>query len=179
MGRTLKRVWAVTLLTMISAPSLFAQEPNALAVNLSVGSSPQIGVTVQVSDAVALRPTLNLSWDKRTITNPFGPATQFTFTQVGFGLGVLFARRANGAIRPYAGASGGLSFESVTGPVSFRGDGHTVNVAGLFGVRARVVSRVYMFGELAVLYSAVRDQNSHSDGVSLGTTPLGVMIYLR
>lgn len=167
-------------LTMSSAPLLVAQNTQSLAVNLSVVNSPQVGITYQVGKAVALRPALSLSWSKSTTS--FNPGTgaviqnETTTSRVGILLDALFVRPGDATVIPYTGLGGGVSFDNSSG--SF-GNGHTYSATALFGLRARVISRVFVYGELALRYSAQRRSGNDSDGVGLATTPLGVLVYLK
>lgn len=168
---------------MCSAPLLVAQNPQSLAVNLSVTSSPQVGVTYQVGKAVALRPALSLSWFKSTTSINVGTGqvirNETTMTRVGILLDALFARPGDAPVMPYTGLGGGVTFENRSGGSALFGDGNTYSATALFGLRARILSRVFVYGELSLRFSAQRTSGNRSDSFGLATTPLGVLVYLK
>jgi hypothetical protein len=50
---------------------------------------------------------------------------------------------------------------------------------GFLGVRARLIERVHLYGELGLGYTTERDTNQDFDIFAVRTTPLGVLIYLK
>lgn len=174
--------WLTTAFTVSSAHLLVAQNTAPLALNLSVVSSTQVGITYQMSRAVALRPALSVSWSKSRTSVNLGTGTvvqtESTSSRVGILLDALFVRPGDAPVIPYTGLGGGLSFDNSSGS-GILGDRRTYSANALFGLRARVISRVFVYGELALRYSATRGSATDGDNVGLGTTPLGVLVYLK
>ena len=158
----------------LMACSLRAQEPSRLGLNLSVGAQPQAGVTLQVGNGFELRPSIIFSWERVAGNGATGSST---FASYGLALDALFGATHREAVRPYVGVGGTYLFLHATNPSI---TGHQVGGAAFVGVRVRVVPRVHVYGEVAVNYVATRTPTSAwTDQLSLRTTPLGVLIYLK
>jgi hypothetical protein len=166
-----------TLLLIGQADALRSQEPQRLGLNLSVPGSVRIGLTYHPSETLVLRPAIGFRWydDRRTVLNT---QSERTFAQYGGDLDLLLPLTKDLAVRPYVGASGGLWFseDNLATPSATT---HALSGAALFGVFARVITRVHVYGEVALRYSAMRGGGQRSDQMSLSTVPLGVLVYFK
>ena len=164
-------------LSMTTGYGLQAQEMSDLGINLSINSSPLVGVTVRAG-SIQLRPSLSFGYNKTSTTSPIITSSGTT-TRFGLNLDLLFPMANNQTVVPYLGAGAGYGLIRVSGSFSFPGNGHTVTTQGFLGVRVRVVERVHVYGELGLGYTSEQQTNQHFDSFGLRTTPLGVLIYLK
>lgn len=172
--RTRNMSTGIAAIAALVASSLRAQEPSRLGLNLSVAAVQQAGVTYRVSRGFELRPAVIFGWERR-----FGPdaASSQSFATYGLALDALFGAAGRDAVRPYVGVGVTYLFLRSSNPSV---TGHQVGGTAFLGVRARIVPRVHVYGEVGVNYQATRTPLTQwSDQVSLRTTPLGLLVYLR
>jgi hypothetical protein len=160
--------------------------------NLSVGGSPEVGVTFNVSSHIALRPALQFAvttFERDVRTADGDIVVKETTTQSGIDLDLLAAIARVGAVDLYLGAGASALFvwdsQSVSGrpappqfsqPTVFRG---SVSPRILFGARVPVVDRLSVFGDLILNYSiAPRTFGNEFRRLSLETSALGITVYI-
>jgi hypothetical protein len=168
MRRSLPLVVCVVLLA-VSATSIAAQQRHTFGVNLRVLGSPEVGITWSLSPSLVLRPSIEASWDK------FRPGTgsaSITTTSVALDLDLLLPLRTEQRVTPYwgIGASLGRLWSDA-------GDATTWAARTIAGARFAVVDRVDLFGEIHVEYT--HDSPLGNQRIVLGTSPIGIIVYLK
>ena len=158
--------------------ALAAQDRPTFGVNFGVLGRQQIGITYHVAPAVTLRPGVTFGWGKNR-----GPDGQpgsvvlvdYTSTELGLGLDVLFPVAGAEEIVSYVGVGGGASHWWFS--AGDQNEGATRwSLNGLFGVRASLMERVAAYGELVAQYS--NDGGDYDRQIiTVGTTALGVIVY--
>ena len=134
-----------------------------LGLNLRINRENQVGVTWFVSPSFAIRPSLTATWSK------FGASRT---TEVGVDLDFLFRAATWDRITSYYGLGGSVTHGSLSG------SGITLWQARvLFGVRAKVLEWVSLFGEVGVEYQGADLPGNQR--VTLATFPLGVVVFLK
>lgn len=174
-------LWFAALLCLKPAlsPGLLAQG-SGLGLDFPLTGSARVALWAQVSGRVAVRPGVAFRfWQIERDLEPGGESSNSTITELGVGLDILAGLGPKGRAAPYAGFGGSLA-PRWTGGQSQMWWG----LRGLAGVRADVVDRVAVYGEVALRYSVYGPLLSGPSGdrdrvLSLEAAPLGVIIYLR
>lgn len=168
---------------LLSPPVLLAQDRPTFGINLGVVGLQQIGITYQFTPAVAVRPAVVFAWSKRAFV-PFSPGSSGpvdnTSTTAGLDLDLLFPVAADEGLTPYLGVGGDVARSWFRSDVLNRSS--TVwGLNGLFGVRATVIERFAVYGELGLRYTNHGDVGGLGDRqtIGLGTSALGVLVYLK
>jgi len=171
-------------LLLLGASAAAAQEPSKVGITMGY---PAIGVIWQVSERVAVRPELSLSFGSTASTTALpvqgvSVDRETTSWSTGTGVSVLFYLPKSDNLRTYVGPRVGYTRSSSdTDSLASTSSGYSV--AGMFGAQYSLGRRFSVFGEVGVGFSSQKsgsssittfDIRSHSVGTRTGA---GVILY--
>ena len=165
-----------TLLPIIVAGKLVGQEGQQFGINISIVQLPTIGITYRLAPTVDVRTSVMF---QRQQSGWNGSAFTRNDTSVGIAGDLIFRSERVDHLLPYIGVGGFGALDRFADNAGNVQKGHELGGQVFFGVRAEVVSRVYVYGELAAEFIAVRGDFTRANRFGLKTVPIGLLMYLK
>ncbi len=154
---------------MVCASSAAAQDSTGAGINLRFIGSSQIGVSLPLSHAILLRPSVEAFWRRSVVVTGLGTSHPKD-ALLALDLDCLFDMRSGSAVTPYVGLGGSFGGRWANGATDALWAARAIG-----GLRFGVLKRVDVFGEARLEYSAF----SGAALLSLAPSPLGIIVYLR
>jgi hypothetical protein len=154
-------------------------------VGLTAGYPSAIGVILNLTDGVALRPEISLSHVSGdsgggSVLGTPSPSSVSDGTGVGVGLSALFYLHGKDSFRPYLSpkfsyartstSSSTPSIDTFSGPSTSEGTSSAYTASGSFGAEYSINRRFAVFGELGASYS--RSTNSSTSTFTILATSI-------
>lgn len=184
--RTIRRAAVIMAVIIGTVATAAAQSPGDLG--LTVGYPSSIAVEWHISDRIALRPELSLSWTKTESPGGIEGDIVNSGWQTGVGASVLVYVGRWEALKTYVSPRYVYSRREVTVDLPFVGEREITTtgwaLTGSFGGQYRLGDRFSVFGEAGLEYARTSGSVPLLDGVgetrarTFGTrTAAGVTIY--
>lgn len=149
----MKRVVCLVLLLCLVSAVSFAGEKNRFGLTLRVNEGATIGLILNLSDRVALRPVVGFSNEKAelNIYDSNGNVVEVQsgeYTALDAGLGILIYIFKTKTISGYAGAE--YIYRSGKRDDDYETKNHFTSV--LFGLQYRLLKKLWIYGEVGLRY---------------------------